>query len=110
MKFRRSRDHSTPGAGRTDRRVGTELRALAHALVFLTRKWQRNERGIFDKTHRTVIVWRNLPEFLRDCPEGELRLLKRNFRFFETKRFWKVNMLITYALFPLLLIPMSTTS
>lgn len=73
--------------------------------VFLTRKWQRNERGIFDKTHRTVIMWRNLPEFLRDCPGGELDLLKRNFRFFETKRFWKVNMAITYALFPLLLIP-----
>ncbi|MBK6542808.1 MAG: class I SAM-dependent methyltransferase [Flavobacteriales bacterium] len=73
--------------------------------VFLTRKWPRNERGIFDKTHRTVIMWRNLPEFLRDCPGGELRLVKRNFRFFETKRFWKVNMLITYALFPLLLIP-----
>ena len=73
--------------------------------VFLARKWPRNERGIFDKTHRTVIMWRNLPEFLRDCPGGELRLVKRNFRFFETKRFWKVNMLITYALFPLLLIP-----
>lgn len=73
--------------------------------VFLTRKWQRNERGIFDKTHRTVIMWRNLPEFLRDCPGGELRMLKRNFRLFETNRFWKVNMVLTYALFPLLLLP-----
>lgn len=73
--------------------------------VFFTRKWQRNERGIFDKTHRTVIMRRNLPEFLEDCPQGEFRLLKRNFRFFETKRFWKLNMLVTYGLFPLLLIP-----
>jgi len=73
--------------------------------VFLTRKWQRNERGIFDKTHRTVIMWRNLPEFLLECPGAKLQLLKRNFRFFETKRFWKLNMLITYCLFPLLIIP-----
>jgi len=73
--------------------------------VFLTRKWQRNERGIFDKTHRTVIMWRNLPEFLRNCPGGSWRMLKRNFRFFETNRYWKVNMVITYGLFPLLLIP-----
>lgn len=73
--------------------------------VFLTRKWQRNERGIFDKTHRTVIMRGNLPEFLEECPGGRLRLVKRNFRFFETKRFWKVNMLITYGLFPLLLLP-----
>lgn len=73
--------------------------------VFLTRKWQRNERGIFDKTHRTVIMWRNLPEFLADCPGGRLQLLKRNFRFFETNRFWKLNMVVTYGLFPLLLIP-----
>jgi 2-polyprenyl-3-methyl-5-hydroxy-6-metoxy-1,4-benzoquinol methylase len=73
--------------------------------VFLTRKWQRNERGIFDKTHRTVIMWRNLPEFLAECPGAELKLLKRNFRFFETNRWWKLNMLVTYGLFPLLLIP-----
>lgn len=73
--------------------------------VFLTRKWQRNERGIFDKTHRTVIMWRNLPEFAQECPGSELQLLRRNFRFFETNKFWKLNMLITYGLFPLLLIP-----
>jgi 2-polyprenyl-3-methyl-5-hydroxy-6-metoxy-1,4-benzoquinol methylase len=73
--------------------------------VFLTRKWQRNERGIFDKTHRTVIMWRNLPEFLAHCPGGEFKLIKRNFRFFETNRWWKLNMLVTYGLFPLLLIP-----
>lgn len=73
--------------------------------VFLTRKWQRNDRGIFDKTHRTVIMWRNLPEFIEECPGARLRLVKRNFRFFETNRFWKANMLVTYALFPLLIIP-----
>jgi len=73
--------------------------------VFFSRKWQRNERGIFDKTHRTVIMWRNLPEFLRDCPGGKWKLLKRNFRFFETNQHWKVNMVITYALFPLLIVP-----
>lgn len=73
--------------------------------VFLTRKWQRNERGIFDKTHRTVIMWRNLPECIAECPGAELKLLKRNFRFFETNRWWKWNMLITYGLFPLLIIP-----
>lgn len=73
--------------------------------VFLTRKWQRNERGIFDKTHRTIIMRGNLKEFLRDCPGGKLALVKRNFRFFETNRFWKLNMAFTYALFPLLLIP-----
>jgi len=32
-------------------------------------------------------------------------MAKRNFRFFETNRFWKVNMAITYLLFPLLIIP-----
>lgn len=73
--------------------------------VFLARKWPRNERGIFDKTHRTVIMHRNLKEFLRDCPGGQFKLLKRNYRFFETNRYWKLNMAITYALFPLLLIP-----
>ncbi len=73
--------------------------------VFLTRKWQRNERGIFDKTHRTVIMYRNLPEFIEECPGAKLKMAKRNFRFFETNRFWKVNMAITYLLFPLLLIP-----
>jgi 2-polyprenyl-3-methyl-5-hydroxy-6-metoxy-1,4-benzoquinol methylase len=73
--------------------------------VFFTRKWQRNDRGIFDKTHRTVIMWRNLPEFIAECPGAEFKLLKRNFRFFETRRWWKLNMLITYALFPLLIIP-----
>jgi len=73
--------------------------------VFLTRKWQRNERGIFDKTHRTIIMYRNLPEFIAECPGARLKLVKRNFRFFETNRFWKVNMAITYLLFPLLLIP-----
>ncbi|HRO98462.1 MAG TPA: class I SAM-dependent methyltransferase [Flavobacteriales bacterium] len=73
--------------------------------VFLTRKWQRNERGIFDKTHRTIIMRGNLKEFLRDCPGGKLALMKRNFRFFETNRYWKLNMAITYALFPLLIIP-----
>jgi 2-polyprenyl-3-methyl-5-hydroxy-6-metoxy-1,4-benzoquinol methylase len=73
--------------------------------VFLTRKWQRNERGIFDKTHRTVIMYRNLPEFIAECPGARLKMAKRNFRFFETNRFWKVNMAITYLLFPLLIIP-----
>ncbi len=73
--------------------------------VFLTRKWQRNERGIFDKTHRTVIMHGNLPEFVKECPGGTLRLVKRNFRFFETKRFWKLNMVFTYMLFPILLVP-----
>ena len=73
--------------------------------VFLTRKWQRNERGIFDKTHRTIIMQGNLKEFLRDCSGGKLSLVKRNFRFFETNRFWKLNMAITYGLFPLLIIP-----
>lgn len=73
--------------------------------VFLTRKWQRNERGIFDKTHRTIIMYRNLPEFIAECPGAKLELVKRNFRFFETNRFWKINMAITYVLFPLLIIP-----
>jgi 2-polyprenyl-3-methyl-5-hydroxy-6-metoxy-1,4-benzoquinol methylase len=73
--------------------------------VFLTRKWQRNERGIFDKTHRTVIMYRNLPEFIAECPGARLKMARRNFRFFETNRFWKMNMAITYLLFPLLLIP-----
>lgn len=73
--------------------------------VFLTRRWQRNERGIFDKTHRTVIMYGNLPEFLEECPGGVLRLVKRNFRFFETKRFWKLNMALTYLLFPILVLP-----
>ncbi len=73
--------------------------------VFLTRKWQRNERGIFDKTHRTIIMQGNLKEFMEKCPSAEFKLLKRNFRFFETNRFWKLNMLVTYGLFPLLLIP-----
>lgn len=73
--------------------------------VFLSRKWQRNERGIFDKTHRTVIMWRNLREFADACPGCRWRLAKRNFRFFETNRLWKLNMLLTYGLFPLLLIP-----
>lgn len=73
--------------------------------VFLTRKWQRNERGIFDKTHRTVIMYRNLPEFIAECPGARLKMARRNFRFFETNRFWKLNMAITYLLFPLLLIP-----
>lgn len=73
--------------------------------VFLTRKWQRNERGIFDKTHRTVIMWRNLPEFIAECPGAKLKLVKRNFRFFETNRYWKLNMLVTYTLFPLLILP-----
>lgn len=73
--------------------------------VFLTRRWQRNERGIFDKTHRTIIMRGNLREFVEACPGGEFKLLKRNFRFFETNRYWKLNMLVTYALFPLLLIP-----
>lgn len=73
--------------------------------VFLTRKWQRNERGIFDKTHRTVIMYRNLPEFIEQCPSAHLKLVKRNFRFFETNRYWKVNMAITYLLFPIMMIP-----
>ncbi len=73
--------------------------------VFLTRKWQRNERGIFDKTHRTVIMRGNLKEFMEQCPNAEFKLLKRNFRFFETNKAWKLNMLVTYSLFPLLIIP-----
>lgn len=73
--------------------------------VFLTRRWQRNERGIFDKTHRTVLMWRNLREFAEACPGCRWRLAKRNFRFFETNRFWKLNMLVTYGFFPLLLLP-----
>ena len=47
----------------------------------------------------------NLPEFVKECPGGTLRLVKRNFRFFETKRFWKLNMVFTYMLFPILLVP-----
>jgi 2-polyprenyl-3-methyl-5-hydroxy-6-metoxy-1,4-benzoquinol methylase len=73
--------------------------------VFFTRKWQRNERGIFDKTHRTIIMRGNLPEFLERCPNGTLKLAKRNFRLFETNRLWKVNMALTYMLFPLMFIP-----
>lgn len=73
--------------------------------VFLTQKWQRNERGIFDKTHKTILMRRNLIEFMNACPDGKFKLLKRNFRFFETNRLWKFNMLITYALFPLMIIP-----
>ena len=73
--------------------------------VFLTGKWQRNARGIFDRTHKTVIMRGNLKEFMHLCPAGEFKLLKRNFRFFETNRFWKLNMIITYACFPLLLLP-----
>lgn len=74
-------------------------------LTFLKRKWERNERGIFDKTHRTIIMWRNLPEFISECPRASLKLVKRNFRLFETNKYWKLNMLITYTLFPLLIIP-----
>jgi SAM-dependent methyltransferase len=73
--------------------------------VFFTQKWQRNDRGIFDKTHRTIIMKGNLKEFLTNCPGGRFKLLKRNFRFFETRRLWKINMIITYLLFPLLIIP-----
>ncbi|MBK8226567.1 MAG: class I SAM-dependent methyltransferase [Flavobacteriales bacterium] len=73
--------------------------------AFLTRKWQRNERGIFDKTHRTVLMWRNLREFAEACPGCRWNLAKRNFRFFETNKHWKLNMLVTYGLFPLLLLP-----
>jgi trans-aconitate methyltransferase len=73
--------------------------------VFLTRKWQRNERGIFDKTHRTVIMYRNLPEFKAECPGATLRLVERKFRFFETNRFWKLNMVVTWLLCPIMIIP-----
>lgn len=73
--------------------------------VFLTRKWQRNERGIFDKTHRSIFMWRNLGEFAEACPGSRWFLAKRNFRFFETNRYWKLNMLVTWGLFPILIIP-----
>lgn len=73
--------------------------------VLITQKWQRNERGIFDKTHRSIFMRRNLSEFAGQCPGSRWRLAKRNFRFFETNRWWKLNMLVTYGLFPLLLIP-----
>ena len=73
--------------------------------VFLTRKWQRNERGIFDKTHRTVIMYRNLPEFMAECPGAVMGPVHRKFRFFETNRYWKVNMVVTWSLFPLMIVP-----
>ena len=73
--------------------------------VWLTQRWQRNERGIFDKTHRSIFMRRNLGEFAAQCPGARWRLAKRNFRFFETNRHWKLNMLVTYTLFPLLLLP-----
>jgi SAM-dependent methyltransferase len=73
--------------------------------VFLSRRWRRNERGIFDRTHRTVIMQGNLPEFLAECPGGEFRLLERRYRLFETNRWYRPNMALTHALAPLRAIP-----
>jgi len=73
--------------------------------VFLTRRWRRNDRGIFDRTHRTIILRGNLPEFLAECPGGEFRLLERRYRLFETNRWYRVNMALTRALAPLRLLP-----
>jgi trans-aconitate methyltransferase len=73
--------------------------------VFFTRKWQRNERGIFDKTHRTIIMKGNIPEFIDECKGAKIHLSKRNYRLFETNRYWKVNMILTYLIFPLMFIP-----
>lgn len=73
--------------------------------VFLTRRWRRNERGIFDRTHRTVIMQGNLPEFLAECPGGEFRLLERRYRLFETNRWYRPNMALTRAVAPLRAVP-----
>jgi len=73
--------------------------------VFLTRRWQRNDRGIFDRTHRTVIMYRNLPEFLSECPGGKFRLLSRRYRLFETNRGYRLNMALTRLLSPLQAVP-----
>jgi 2-polyprenyl-3-methyl-5-hydroxy-6-metoxy-1,4-benzoquinol methylase len=73
--------------------------------VFFTQYWPRNNRGVFDKTHRSPFMRRNLIEFLRDCPNAEFKLCQRNFRFFETNVAWKVNMAVTALFFPFLIIP-----
>ncbi len=73
--------------------------------VFLSRRWPRNERGIFDRTHRSVFLWRNLPEFVAECPGAELVLLRRNLRFFETNRWPRLNRAVTCVLYPLWWVP-----
>lgn len=73
--------------------------------VFFSRRWQRNERGIFDKTHRSIFMWLNLGEFAKQCPNSNWKIAKRNFRLFETNKLWKFNIVLTYLLLPLLIIP-----
>ncbi len=73
--------------------------------VFLSRRWPRNRRGIFDATHRSVIMWGNLREFVAECPGGRLQVVRRNFRFFETDRRPRLNRAITLALWPLWWVP-----
>lgn len=70
-----------------------------------SQRWPRNERGIFDKTHKTPFMRRNLKEFLANCPDGTFTLNRRNLRFFETNKMWKLNMLITWLFSPIILIP-----
>jgi|GEM_PF-928618 len=74
-------------------------------LVFFSRKWRRNPRGIFDKTHKKVIMLRNLREFASQCPDGIFKIAKRNYRFADTLKWPKLNKLIILGLYPVRFIP-----
>ena len=73
--------------------------------VFFSRKWPRNPRGIFDKTHKKVIMRRNLPEFATLCPDAIFKVAKRGYRFADTLLFPRINKLIILGLYPLRFIP-----
>jgi len=73
--------------------------------VFFFRKWPRNPRGIFDKTHKKVIMRRNLHEFASQCPNAIFKMAKRGYRFADTLKWPKFNKLIILGLYPVRFIP-----
>ncbi len=73
-------------------------------LHLLAQKWPRNDRGIYDRTHLSLFLRRNLSEF-HPGASGGMRIAGRKLKFFDTNRPSIVGKVLNRLVRPLSILP-----